>query len=138
MKARARARFLPEFAMRLVTIAVLLSLAVAGCNTPSPRFLGAERREVTYEGVDYIVYRMDDRAQAIRLGSAVGVPADELVRGFRRAARQATGCRTHKVYTNFQVSVIDFRLLCGRGNPAPAPAPAETVSPPPSASSSPA
>ncbi|MEC9432888.1 MAG: hypothetical protein VYD87_08265 [Pseudomonadota bacterium] len=131
---------------------VLLCLLLAGCDTPSPRYLGAERMDVTHEGVDYIVYRIDDRVQVIRLGSALGVPPEALVRGFRQAARQATGCRIHKVYTGFQVSVIDLRLLCGR-TPAeaaeddddqplpparPAPQPAALSPPGRGASSSPA
>lgn len=106
--------------MRLPTFALLsVALLAAACNTPSPGFLGAERLEIAYQGVDYVIWRKGERVEAIRLGSALGVAPEALVEGFRGATEAATGCRTHKIHTGFQVSVIDFRLLCPR-TPGPA------------------
>jgi len=75
---------------------ILLATAwlLVGCGaSPAPQFFGATRHEVTLEGIRFVVYERDDRAEVIRLGylkraMRTQVPALMIV-----AAERATGCR---------------------------------------------
>ena len=66
---------------------------LAGCATPAPAFLGAERRDVTVGGIAFTVYRDGSSAEVIRrgyLGRAARAGVRPLI---YEAAEVATGCR---------------------------------------------
>lgn len=70
----------------------LLLLAACGAS-PAPQFMGATRTEVTRGGIDFVVFRRDERAEVVRLGyltRAGRAPVPDLM---VQAAEEATGCR---------------------------------------------
>jgi hypothetical protein len=54
--------------MRAVLVPLLLLLAA--CDSPAPRFMGAERFEVTRDGRTYVLYRRGTEVEVIRTGYA--------------------------------------------------------------------
>lgn len=68
-------------------------LMLAACATPAPQMFGAARSEVTVQGIRFVVFQKENRAEVVRLGyltRAERVPVPGLM---LQAVEQATGCR---------------------------------------------
>ena len=72
---------------------LLMILALMGCASPSPGFLGAARQDVTVEGMRFAVYARATEAQVIRLDRLRRADRGLVAPRMRRAAEMATGCR---------------------------------------------
>lgn len=77
--------------MRIFLI-IACALIVLGCTSPSPRFAGAARQEVTVEGSRFIVFRLGDEVEVHRV-SPEFLPRqrDVFIRGLT-AIEAVTGC----------------------------------------------
>jgi len=93
--------------------APLAALALlAACASPAPEFFGAPEVRVTRAGLDFAVFRRDDRAQAIRLDRIparrqAGMPA-LLV----QVTEEATGCTVRRGSIKGDTTEIRARLTC--------------------------
>lgn len=74
----------------LVPVLVVL---LVGCASPGPGFLGAERQDVTVDGLRFAVFRKQDKAQVIRLSVVTPRQQRDLLPKLLIAAMRATGCR---------------------------------------------
>ncbi|WP_372837690.1 hypothetical protein [Phaeovulum sp.] len=75
--------------MRLHLFALFL---VAACASPAPEFFGAERHQITLEGIDFVVLQKADKAEVIRMGylaRAARAPVPALMIS---AVEKTTGC----------------------------------------------
>ncbi len=68
-----------------------LVLMLAACAGPAPRFVGAERHEVTANGLRYVVWRRADAVEVHRLGPGLPRTRDVWL-GAITAIQIATGC----------------------------------------------
>lgn len=76
---------------QILVPALLLLLAACGAQ-PAPQFFGATRHDITLGGIDFVVFRKDDRAEVIRMGYltlAERAPVPQLM---EEAVRRTTGC----------------------------------------------
>lgn len=76
-----------------VILFLIWPLLLAACASPAPEFLGAERQDVTVDGIAFTVFRKGDEAEVIRRSGYL-MPAERALAFalFPRAAEQATGC----------------------------------------------
>lgn len=90
-------------------------LALAGCASPSVDFMGAERRDVTVDGLRFAVFQRETEAQVIRLDRVSRQDRDDLPMQMVRAAEEATGCRvipasmTTQAHAASAVARVDLR-----------------------------
>jgi hypothetical protein len=71
----------------------LIGWLLAACASPAPQYFGAERQEVTLEGISFTVFTRANSAEVIRHGyltRAARVPVAALM---ATAAEQASGCQ---------------------------------------------
>lgn len=98
--------------MRLIPT---LFLALAGCASPSVDFMGAERRDVTVDGMRFAVFRRDTEAQIIRLDGVSRAKRGDLPLQMDQAAEDATGCdvipasMTTQAHAASAVARVDLR-----------------------------
>lgn len=86
---------------------------VAGCSSPSPRFIGLTPTRADIDGFTFDVYHRGAEAQAIRLNRVAGPPnTAAVVAAGARAAGVVTGCEvlTGKVEGNS--IVVTVPLAC--------------------------
>lgn len=69
-----------------------LILALAGCATPQPGWLGLPRHDVTAGGIRMAVYLRGDEAQVIRLDRARRADRSRVRAAMLEAASRASGC----------------------------------------------
>lgn len=77
--------------MRCLSVVVMLILAA--CATSSPDMLGGARREVTVDGLDFVVFQKDAEAEVVRMGYLTRPQRARVPALMVRAAGLATGCR---------------------------------------------
>lgn len=70
---------------------LLLLLSACGAS-PAPQFFGAERREVTLEGITFVVFLKDDAAEVVRMGYLTRKARDRVPPLMIRAAEMVSGC----------------------------------------------
>ncbi len=70
---------------------LLLLLSACGAS-PAPQFFGAERREVTLEGIEFVVFLKDDAAEVVRMGYLTRKARDRVPPLMIRAAEMVSGC----------------------------------------------
>lgn len=99
---------------------LILICVLAGCNTPTAEFYGAETKTVQVDGSTYKVFVKDGRAQAIRTNSELNYRKGAEAR-VTRAIEQASGCKVSGDLTGDPV-LASASLSC-RGRPAPPPRP---------------
>jgi hypothetical protein len=75
--------------MRALVLVVLLS----ACASPAPDMLGATRSSVTLQGIEFVVFRKDDRVEVVRMGYLTRAQRAPVPGLMIRAAEQVTGCR---------------------------------------------
>jgi hypothetical protein len=95
---------------RLVPLALV---ALAACNSPSPKFMSGAQQEVTVESSTFAVWRVDDRVEVIRTSREFRPRLSVVHDRARVAIRQATGCRVWKGTLKGDHAVIEARLACG-------------------------
>lgn len=75
-------------------VMVLILTMLAGCvASPAVHMFGAERHDITLQGIDFTVFRKGDQVEVIRLGYlsyAARAPVPALM---REAVFRTTGCR---------------------------------------------
>lgn len=94
--------------MRLVV--PLLALLLAGCASPSPRFLGADPVTIERGGVEHRVYVAGGEAQVIRLGSTRGRSDAALRDLYEGLVIAATGCDPDMRKADLDASVLTVPL----------------------------
>ena len=73
--------------------ALILTLALAACGaSPAPQFFGAERHDMTLEGIDFTVFLRGGQAEVIRHGYLSRAERDRVPALMLRAAETAAGC----------------------------------------------
>ncbi|RVT82167.1 hypothetical protein DXV76_16965 [Rhodobacteraceae bacterium CCMM004] len=70
----------------------ILALAAAGCDSPSPDFMGAPATRVEVAGSTFSVRARDGRAEAIRVSREWRPGRSETLERGGEAIRRATGC----------------------------------------------
>lgn len=70
----------------------LVLLLLCACASPSPAIFGAVRHEVRLQGIDFVVFHKDDRAEVVRTTFIARPSRREIPVLMARAAAQATGC----------------------------------------------
>lgn len=102
-----------------------LSLPLAGCDSPSPRFAGAERHEVRVGGSTFTVFRKDDEVEVYRTSMEVLPRLSVVLANAQTAIVQGTGCAVREGSLTGDPALIRARLNC-TGAPLP-PLPEPTV-----------
>lgn len=70
----------------------LVLLLLCACASPSPAMLGAVRHEVRLQGIDFVVFHKDDRAEVVRTTFIARPSRRDIPDLMAQAAAQATGC----------------------------------------------
>ncbi len=87
-------------------------LALAGCASASPEYIGLEPRRMVIEGTEIRVWQRGDRAQAIRMGWIArgehGVAMARMV----QAIEAVTGCDVRQDFIAGDSGVLNARLEC--------------------------
>lgn len=102
---------------------LVLLLMLGACATPSPRMLGAERHDITLDGMGFVVFHKHDQAEVVRLSFVARPDRGKIHALMRRAASRTTGCAvipfsmTAKVPGDPGVAVFD--LDCRSAIPRP-------------------
>jgi hypothetical protein len=91
---------------------LLLLVCLAACDSPAPRFIGAERTELQRGAFTYVVYRRDNRAEAIRLGYAPMAERAAIAAGMPGIIAEATGCRVIESSVRGDSGEMRARLNC--------------------------
>ena len=78
--------------MKQILVPALLFLLAACGAQPAPQFFGATRSEITLEGIDFVVFRKEDRAEVIRMGYLTLAERAPVPRLMEEAVRRTTGC----------------------------------------------
>lgn len=93
-------------------ILLVLLLALAACDSPSPMLGRAEPTRLTRDGYDITVWRSGDRVEAIRHGFARRADKPILRATLMQAMRDATGCALRKDSVEGDIGVLRARLEC--------------------------
>lgn len=94
----------------------LVLLLLCACASPSPAMLGAVRHEVRLQGIDFVVFHKDDRAEVVCTTFIARPSRREIPVLMARAAAQATGCEviafSGKALAPRDTGVVRFDLDC--------------------------
>jgi hypothetical protein len=88
-------------------------IALAGCDTPSPRFMSGERRAVSVDGTAFTVYRTGDSVEVYRTTPQLLPRRSVVFASAERAIRQATGCAVADGSLLGDVALMQATLDCG-------------------------
>jgi hypothetical protein len=69
-----------------------LPLLLAACASAAPEFRGAKRHDITLEGISFVVFHKESRAEVIRLGYLTRSERAPVAALMLRAAQETTGC----------------------------------------------
>ncbi|MBV7377465.1 hypothetical protein [Maritimibacter dapengensis] len=95
---------------RSLVLAALVALV--GCNSPSPQFMGGDSSTVEAGGMTFGVWRVGDEVEVIRTSSHA-MPRLSVIRANAEVAiRRATGCPVEDGSLVGDQSVIKARLDC--------------------------
>jgi hypothetical protein len=94
--------------MRFVVLLVLL----AGCDSPAPSMMRAERHEVVRNGRDYVVYQTRDSVEVIRLGYARRGEHMQIRADMIDMIPVVTGCQIDEASVQGDSGEIRGRLRC--------------------------
>ncbi len=67
-------------------------LLAAACASPAPEFFGAERHQITLEGIDFVVLHKGNAAEVIRMGYLARSARAPVPALMIRAVEQTSGC----------------------------------------------
>lgn len=76
----------------LVGLTLCLALALAGCDSPSPRMMSGERHAVVIDGTAFTVYRRGDAVEVYRTTAELMPRRSVVFARAEQAIRLATGC----------------------------------------------
>ena len=96
----------------LVSLAAFFLSVLAGCDSPSPAFLGVPATRVTVEGSTFSVRARADEAEAIRTSAERLTRRSEIVARGAVAIEIATGCKVDPDRVYGDQSVISAQLDC--------------------------
>ncbi|WP_376874837.1 hypothetical protein [Albirhodobacter sp. R86504] len=75
-------------------------LFLAACTaTPAPQFFGAERHDITVEGVRFVVFVKEDAAEVVRMGYLARRDRGHAITLMPQAAERASGCQVRGALT---------------------------------------
>lgn len=89
---------------------LVLCLGLAGCDSPSPQFMGAPQAEVTVDGMRFSVHRRGDAVEVYRLGFIFRPSEAEVLAKAERAILMTTGCAVR--HLNGDQALIKATLRC--------------------------
>ena len=89
---------------------LICCLALAGCDSPSPQFIGSPNAEVTVGGMRFSVHRRGDSVEVYRLGLIFRPSEAEVLANAERAIELTTGCAVRGM--NGDQALIKARLDC--------------------------
>ena len=89
---------------------ILLSMALIGCDTPSPHFRGIEATQIVVDGSTFDVRVKGDIAEAIRTNSEWAPRMGPIAGRAERAIETVSGCKVKKL--GGDAAVIVARLDC--------------------------
>lgn len=73
---------------------ILLLFFLAACGaSPAPQFFGAARHEVTLDGIRFVVFHKDDRAEVVRMGYLTRPERARVPALMEKAILQTTHCQ---------------------------------------------
>lgn len=98
---------------RMARILLLIVLSLAGCNSPSPRFMDSPHQDVTLEGSRFSVWRDGDRVEVIRISPEALPRLSVVLARAEVAIERTTGCRVWSGTLKGDQSVVTARLACG-------------------------
>ena len=96
--------------MRLPVL--LLAVAVAACTSPSPRFMGAERLDVTVDGSAFAVFRRADEVEVHRTSREFLPKESVVLTRAIRAIEMATGCPVRPRSMKGDQAIITAEVDC--------------------------
>lgn len=73
-------------------IILLLVTLLAACASPDPAYFGADRHEITLQGIRFVVFQKDNHAEVIRLGYLSRPARDPVPALMEQAVERTTGC----------------------------------------------
>ena len=93
-------------------IVLCLMLLLAACDSPAPRFMGAERFEVSRDGRNYVLYRKGNEVEVIRMGYARRKEHREIHATMIDLIGVVTGCRPVPSTIQGDSGEIRARITC--------------------------
>lgn len=101
-------------AHRTITAAALTTLVVmiAACASPSPAFFGAQKTEVTRDGMRFAVFQKGETAQAIRLGYANRAARRDMAMRLAVVMEEVTGCKIRQSTLAGDTTELRAKLTC--------------------------
>ncbi|WP_245873073.1 hypothetical protein [Albidovulum inexpectatum] len=68
-------------------------LFTGACVSPAPDFFGAERHDLTLDGIDFVVYHKGSEVEVVRMNYLPRAQRAHVPALMRQVAERATGCR---------------------------------------------
>lgn len=93
-------------------IVLCLSVGLAACSSPSPRFAAAEARTAVVGPYRFDVYVAGDEAQAIRTNPMAMPRAGDVMAAARQATAGVTGCDVPAGGVSGDAAIVTLRLAC--------------------------
>lgn len=100
-----------------------LAMGLAGCDSPSPAFMGIEPQQVTVEGSTFSVRATRQEAEAIRVNRELRARRGVIVAKGAVAIETATGCNVVERSLQGDTNFVKAKLSCKGVAPRPAPPP---------------
>ncbi|MBV7408319.1 hypothetical protein [Maritimibacter sp. DP1N21-5] len=98
--------------MSVVRLFPLAFALLSACDSPSPQFMDAERREVTVQGSTFSVYRIGDHVEVIRTSPERLPRVSVTMAKAAIAVHQATGCPMKAGSMTGDTAVMKAELQC--------------------------
>ena len=95
----------------MIRLAALL-LMLTACASPSPRFMGGERTEITIEGMAFTVFRRGSEVEVYRTGFAVLPRQRDVFTRAITAIETATGCRVRPRSMTGDAALVRASIDC--------------------------
>jgi hypothetical protein len=99
------------FPIRLVFLSVFVALAA--CDSPSPRMMSGERHEAVIAGSAFTVYRKGDEVEVYRTTPEMLPRLSEVFAKAEQAIRQTTGCAVKDGSLVGDAALMRAELDCG-------------------------
>jgi len=101
-----------------------LAFGLAGCDSPSPRYMGMTARQVVVDGAEFSVRATPWDAEAIRVNFKLKARRGDIVASGGVAIEMATGCKVKPRSLQGDTNIVRARIACpgapprNRGTPA--------------------
>jgi hypothetical protein len=104
---------LAEFPAMTRTFILVFLVGLAGCSTPSPRFIGSDRMEVSVGAARFAVYQRADEVEVLRISRTFLPKESAVILGAIQAIEQATGCPVRPRSVKGDQAIITAKIDCG-------------------------